>query len=108
MEKPMLLRKPIKWRGRGLKRGAIVHANERERSQLLRLGWAVDHEQKIAAPADPVEKPKRTYKRKDVAEAPAKVVMTPEPPHVAPPASKAATAWDFHWPKAKAEDDGKA
>lgn len=117
--KDMILSRPVKWRGKMLKKGTKVSASFNERARLLRLGWASDYYAPHVAEEAPVAKPKRTYKRKDVAEAPEKAVIVPEPPHVLPPESddaepaKDESGYRFHWPKPKSiskridPDDGK-
>ena len=100
----MILRIPVKWRGRMLKKGSKISASIGERARLLRLGWAVDHVEPKPNEA------KRTYKRRDVAKAPERAVVAPEPPHVLPPTDE--EGYKFTWPSQTATptadaDDGQ-
>ena len=88
MDKPkveMIVRKDHKFRGAWRKKGEPLSVTNKQAKALAALGWAVA---KRVEPK-PVEapKPKREYKRRDVAPA-RTVVVEPEAPPVAP-------AWPF-------------
>jgi hypothetical protein len=82
MEKiPMTSRKLHKFRGKIRKIGEVIYCTESESRALKAMGRAdlIEH-----APApvtvEPEEKPKRTYKRKDVEKAPESVTLEAEKP----------------------------
>lgn len=77
MEKSIVLTRPVRIRGRLLKKGTKVQVTNNDRANLVRLGWAKDVETEPAPVAEP-EKPKRAYKRKDIAAAPEAAVVVPE------------------------------
>lgn len=82
----VISKQPHKWHGKVRRKGERLLVTEREAKWLQAVGRAVLEVEHAPAPAPAPEpapevtRPKRSYKRKDVAAAPEAPVLTPDEP----------------------------